>query len=33
MKNSKQSNYWVSNCTYDIEVVYEYVKTVQNLQR
>ena len=33
MKNSKQNNYWVSNCTYDVEVVYEYVKTIQNLQR
>ena len=33
MKNLKQNNYWVSNCSYDIEVVYRYVKTVQNLQR
>ena len=31
MKNSKQNNYWVSNCTHNVEIVYEYVETVQNL--
>ena len=30
MKNSKQNNYWVSNCTHGVEIVYEYVETVQN---
>ena len=34
MKNLKQNNYWgAMTCTYDIEVVYNYVKTVQNKQR
>ena len=31
MKNLKQNNYWVSNCTYNVEIVYNYVKTIQNL--
>ncbi len=31
MKNSKQNDYWVSNCTYNVEIVYNYVKTIQNL--
>ena len=24
MKNSNSNNYWVSDCTYDIEVIYRY---------
>ena len=33
MKNSNQNNYWVSDCSYNVEVVYNYVETVPNLQR
>ena len=33
MTNLKPNNYWVSDCTYDVEIVYNYVKTIQNLQR